>query len=422
MTFNKHILPNDLRLITVPMPDNSTVTVLIMVEAGSEYEAREQAGLSHFLEHMCFKGTLRRPKASDISLELDSLGAHYNAFTSHEFTGYFAKADFKHLDKILDVVSDLYLHPTFPEAEIEKEKGVIVEEINLYQDLPQRHVQDLFMELLYNDQPAGRKITGTRETVRRFTRSDFLSYIEMHYLIDTTVVVVAGDIDERRVVREVGKKFRSMLRGRKQEKPPVAEEQSEPRVTVEERRTDQTHLLIGVRTFPICSPSEPVLRLTNALLGGGMSSRLFLKLRNEMGVGYYVKSNHEPFIDHGILEVSTGVDKKRVVEVVRAIVGEFRRLCDENVSPSELKKVKDYLAGTLYLSLESSDERAEYAGYQEILQRKFETPSEVIAKLNRVSAGDLKRVARSIFRNDRLNLAIVGDVGDSSELKTALSI
>ena len=199
MKFNKTILKNGLRVITVPMKDNPTVTVLMMVEAGSKYETKEINGLSHFLEHMCFKGTTKRPKAIDISQELDTVGAQYNAFTSQEYTGYYAKADFKHLDLLLDVVSDMYLNPIFEDKEIEKEKGVIIEEINMYEDLPHRKVQEIFMKLLYGDQPAGWDIAGTKDNIKNIKRSDFLDYRRKHYVPSATTLVVAGRFDEKKV-------------------------------------------------------------------------------------------------------------------------------------------------------------------------------------------------------------------------------
>jgi predicted Zn-dependent peptidase len=207
MKFNKKTLENGLRIITVPMVDNPSVTVLVMVEAGSKYENKTTNGLSHFLEHMVFKGTPRRPKAIDISKELDSIGSHYNAFTTQEFTGYYAKVDKRHLDTVIDVVSDMYNNPLFDEEEIKKEKGVIAEEIKMYQDLPQQHVQDVFMELLYGDTPTGWNVAGTVENVKSFTREDFIKYRSQHYLASSTIVVVSGSIDENETIGKIEKAF-----------------------------------------------------------------------------------------------------------------------------------------------------------------------------------------------------------------------
>lgn len=200
MNYHKTILKNGLRVITVPMEKSPTVTVFVLVEAGSEYEEKEENGLSHFLEHMCFKGTKRRPNCSDLSQELDEIGAVYNAFTSNEYTGYYAKAQFDQVDKILDIVSDMYLNPILPQAEIEKERGVIIEEINMYEDLPQRKVQNVLSDLVYGDQPAGRTILGPKENINKFNREDFLNYRAKHYVAEATTLIVAGNFSETKIL------------------------------------------------------------------------------------------------------------------------------------------------------------------------------------------------------------------------------
>ena len=197
------------------MKDNPTATVLVLVEAGSKYENKENNGISHFLEHMCFKGTAKRPKAIDISKELDALGSQYNAFTGQEYTGYYAKSDAKNLNKIFDVVSDIYLNSTFPEAEIEKEKGVIIEEINMYEDMPNRHVQDLMGELLYGDQPAGWNVAGTKENILKMKRSDFVDYKKAHYVPEATILVVSGKINERDVLKKANAVFGKIEKSKK---------------------------------------------------------------------------------------------------------------------------------------------------------------------------------------------------------------
>src|SRR3989344_2332681 len=208
MRFSKKVLHNGLRVIIVPMKDNPTVTVLVLVEAGSKYEGKKNNGISHFLEHMCFKGTSKRPKAINISKELDALGSHYNAFTAQEYTGYYAKSDAKHFNKIFDIVSDIYLNSTFPEIEMEKEKGVIIEEINMYEDMPQRHVQDLIMKLLFGHQPAGWNVAGEKKNILNMRRDDFTSFKKKHYLPEASVIVVSGQVTEEEVMKEVNKVFR----------------------------------------------------------------------------------------------------------------------------------------------------------------------------------------------------------------------
>jgi len=422
MNFSKKVLPNGIRLITVPMKDHPTVTVMVLVEAGSKYETKKLSGISHFLEHMCFKGTEKRPSALAISHELDSIGAQSNAFTSHEFTGYFAKCDMRHIDTALDVVSDIYLHSTLPSAEMEKEKGVIIEEINMYEDLPQRKVQNVFSELLYGDTPAGWDITGTRETVSSFTREQFVDYRNRHYVTDATVVVVAGNIDESKIVSDVTQKFAQAYRGKKDGKEKVIEKQKSASAKIFFKETDQAHLVLGVRTFDVYNERNPILRVLSGVLGGGMSSRLFQKVREEMGAAYYVGAGNESFTDHGYFEVAAGVDQKRVLEVMEAVISELKRLKEEVVSAQELKKVKDYLIGSMFLSLETSDALADIYGYQEIMRKPIKTPDEMRVLIESVSGEQIRDLAREIFVPQHLNFALIGRFKEESDFLKALSL
>ncbi|MDE1975035.1 MAG: insulinase family protein [Patescibacteria group bacterium] len=408
MKFNKTTLSSGLRLVTIPMPDNPSVTVLVMVEAGSKYETKAESGMSHFLEHMVFKGTPKRPKASDISRELDSIGAQYNAFTAQEFTGYYAKADARHLDIILDVISDLYQNPLFDEKEMEKEKGVIVEEIKMYRDLPQKHVQDVLMELVYGDQPSGWNIAGTEENVRSFSRAALSDYRSRHYVAPATVVFVAGSFDEQAIAVKVRAAFNGLDDGSKAGKPSVSEAQDRPAIRIEAKETDQTHLVFGFRSFPIKDPRMPAMQVLSGVLGAGMSSRLFSKMRDELGICYYIRAANDPFTDHGLFTISAGVDNARVGEAIREILQECIRLKTELVPEAELRKVKDYLAGTTMLELETSEARAEFAGYQEILKGSIEMPDAVISKIKTVTAAEVTALAKDLFKEERLNLAMVG--------------
>jgi predicted Zn-dependent peptidase len=417
MKFNKTVLSSGLRVITVPMPDNPAVTVLVMAEVGSKYETKETSGLSHFLEHMLFKGSSKRPTASDISRELDGLGAQSNAFTSHECTGYWAKADAKHLDSILDILSDMYLNPVFNEVEMEKEKGVIIEEIRMYQDLPQARVQDLFMELMYGDQPVGWNIAGTEKTVRSFSRKQLSDHRAGNYVNGATTVIVGGSFNEKETIKKIETAFSALPSTEKQTKLPISESQSAPAIATLFKETDQTHLVIGVRTFPINDEREPTMSVLSTILGKGMSSRLFTKMREELGICYYVRTSPDSFTDHGNLTISAGVDNSRVEEGIKGILGECKRLKDELVSDAELKKAKDYIAGTTMLEMETSDARAQFFGFEEALKHKLESPDDIIAKINAVTAADVQKLAREIFVDKVLNMAIVGRFKDGAPFK-----
>ena len=420
MKFTKKVLKNGLRLVTIPMKDNPTATVLVLVEAGSKYEEKKVNGISHFLEHMCFKGTTKRPKAIDISKELDTLGSQYNAFTAQEYTGYYAKSDAKHFRKIFDVVSDIYLNSIFPETEMEKEKGVIIEEINMYEDMPQRHVQDLIMELLYGDQPAGWNIAGEKKNILKMKREDFVKYKRQHYLPEATVLIVAGSVTEKEVMKEVKKVFGKISRGKKISKIKTREIQKKPEVLVSFKKTDQTHFVLAVRTHDLFSKKNATLSVLGGVLGGGMSSRLFQKLREEMGVGYYVRAYNDAFTDHGFFQVSAGVDNKRIEEVIKAVLDECNKLKIYEISEEELNKVKEYLIGNMKLSLESSDDIANFYGGQELLKRELKSTQEKAEEIRKVTAGEIQNLAKDIFKNEKLNLALIGPFKEKAKFSKIL--
>lgn len=420
MKFKKKVLQSGLRALVVPMADNPTVTVLVLVEAGSKYETKVKNGVSHFLEHMCFKGTTTRPSTSGLSVELDTLGCEFNAFTGQEFTGYYAKGKASDFPKLIDIISDLYVNPLLNEDEIEKEKGVIVDEINMYDDMPMQKVHEVWNHLLYGDQPAGWTIAGARDVVRGMTRKDFIAYRKAHYVASATTVVVSGNIDASSAFKEIAKRFKEVSNSKKGGKKKTRDVQSAPQVAMKHKETDQTHLILGVRTFPVYDPRNPILAVMSGVLGSGMSSRLFRKLRDEMGVGYYVNASNRASTDTGAFSVSAGVANDRLEEVLGAIMVELKKLKTDLVPADELSKVKEHLVGMMYLGLESSDDLAEYYGMQEVLHRNIRTPKEREKIIRAVTAEDIRMMARKIFVEKNLNLALVGPLKEDSKLKEIL--
>lgn len=412
--YTKKVFPNGMKYIFVPQPQSLATTVLILVSTGSEYERKEINGLSHFLEHLCFKGTKKRPNAGLLSNELDGLGAEYNAFTGNEITGYYAKAANKNFQKILDVVSDLYLNPLVQEAEMDKERGVIIEEINMYEDLPMRKVWDDLATLMYGDQPAGRSVAGTKEIIKRLTRNDIMAYRNLHYIAPKTTVVVAGGLsmNPEAVIQEY---FAGIGTGEPIKKVKTAEQQSSPQAFFRDKETDQTHLVIGVRAFSLFDERRYALSVLSDILGGSMSSRLFKIIREEMGAAYYIKSSPELFSDYGLLSVSGGVDKERLPEITKAIVKELKLLKEKPVQEDELNKAKEHLSGRLVLQLETSDEVAEFYGGEEAITGEVRTPEEILEKIKGVSAEDIMKVANDIITDDRINLAAIGAISDEAK-------
>ena len=402
------------------MADNPTVTVLVLVEAGSKYEAKAKNGISHFLEHMCFKGTTTRPNTSDLSKELDTLGCEFNAFTGQEFTGFYAKGKASDFLKLIDIISDLYLNPLLKESEIEKEKGVIVDEINMYDDMPMQKVHEVWTSLLYGDQPAGWAIAGPRDIVRGMSRKDFIVYRKAHYVASATTVIVSGNVESTDAFKEITKKFKGVSESKKKGKKKTTSKQLLPQVVTQFKETDQTHFILGVRSFPLYDERNPILAVLGGILGSGMSSRLFRKLRDEMGVGYYVRAGNSASTDSGYFSVSAGVANDRLEEVLQAVMSEFRGMKEELVPKEELAKVKEHLVGMMYLGLESSEDLAEYYGMQEIFRREIVTPQERERRIRAVTAEDIQKIARTIFVEKNLNLALVGPTKEGSALKKLL--
>lgn len=421
MKYKKTTLPNGVRIVTVPAKGNPAATVLVVVETGSNNETKEQNGLSHFLEHMVFKGTKKRSTSSQISLELDSVGAESNAFTSNDFTGYYAKAGKKNWKKILDIVSDMYVNPLLPEAELEKERGVIIQEISMYEDLPQRQVQNVFSKLLYADAPQGRTILGPAQNIKRFTRKDFINYRKLQYTPERTIVVVAGDISPKEVVKASRSLFKDLIKGKRIQRSKVNVNQKKPQILVHKKVTDQTHMVLGFKTFGAKDKRGIVTTIMAGVLSAGMSARLFKRLREEMGACYYVRASHNQYATYGDFTISTGINLSRLEEVIKVLLEECTKLKEVPVSESELNKVKEYVISHLYMNLETTDAMAEFFGLEEAIKGSMETPEEVEKKIRQVKARDIQKIAQKIFTNDNLNLAIVGNVQKEAQIKKILS-
>ena len=418
----KIILENGLRIVLVRQSSSLAASVLILVEAGSEYEKKRNNGISHFLEHMMFKGTAHRPKPGMIAEELAGLGAQSNAFTGKEYTGYWAKAEARKLPKILEIVSDLYLNPLFDPAEIEKERGVIIEEMNMYEDTPARRVGDLFDRLLYGDQPAGWDVSGEKEIIRAIGRQDFANYRKERYVAHGTVVVVAGKFNEQTVVLDIKIMFGKLPRKHASPKSKTKERQSRPQVHVKFKESGQTHLILGFRAYTIFDERRFALEVLADVLGGGMSSRLFKRVREELGAAYYIDADTDLSLDHGSFAIGAGVDHGKIQVVIEAVLAECLRLREELVPEAELQRTKDHMAGGMILGLETSDALASYYGGQEILRKKFLPPEKILDRIKAITAEDVRAVARDIFKDKGLNLAIIGPYRDDEMFKKILTI
>lgn len=406
--FQPHKLPNGLTLYTAPMNGTQTATVLVLVRAGSKYETKRINGLSHFLEHMFFKGTVNRPTPLLVAETLDRIGGEYNAFTDKEHTGYYAKVDKQHVALAIDWVSDMLLNSLMKEDEIEREKGVIAQEIGMYYDTPTSYIGNIFENLLYGDQPAGWDTAGSKEVINTFTRADFTSYIKKQYSANQTIVVVAGNIQPAKVRTLVAKHFGPLDKSHPAKMAKVKERQNMPGFVCSPKQTDQTHLALGVRSFGASDKRRHALGILAATLGGSMSSRLFVSLREEAGLAYYVSTGGQHYSDSGYLVTNAGVPNTDVARAVEIIMNEYRAVLHHGITDDELKKAKDGVKGRALLRLESSSAMANFIGDQIMLYGKAEPIDIILKKISAVTVKDVHNVAKDIFKTNKLNLAIIG--------------
>jgi predicted Zn-dependent peptidase len=418
--FEKTTLGNGVRVVTAPFSQVGSVSCFVMLAAGSRYETPESKGIAHFAEHMFFKGTERRPTARTIATEIDAIGGEFNAFTGKEVTGYYVRCGSETRDVALDVLSDMLLHSRFDEAEIAKEKGVILEEMNVYLDTPQRYVGNVYDRLLYADQPLGWDILGTRETIENTTRETFTSYLDTWYRPERMVVGIGGRIGDSLMER-----LEELLGGIEPRPTGEATEVDLPPdaspVLLHTKASEQAHLILGVRGYPLGHPDRYALQLLAVILGGGMSSRLFTEVREKRGLGYYVNAGATTYTDAGTFYSSAGVDVARVDEAIATILSEMRKIATEPVPADEFEKARGYAKGRFVLRLESPQGTIQYGLRREVLEGEIEEPDELLRHLDEVTPEDVQRVAKDLFEGKRLYLALVGPFDDPEHFEKLLA-
>ncbi len=418
-TFERHVLDNGLRVLTASMPQAQSISCFVMLAAGSRYETRESCGIAHFAEHMFFKGTERRPTARDISAEIDAIGAEFNAFTGKEYTGYYVRCATEFRDTALDVLVDMLRHSKFDPEEIEREKGVIVEEMNMYVDTPRDYIGSVYDDLVYGDQPLGWRILGTKETIRSATRDTFTSYLDRWYKPSRIVVGLAGNLGDDPVGR-IEQLLGDLQQAETDEPDPVRAAANGSRVRIHEKTADQAHLCLGVASYPIAHPDRYAVELLRTVLGGGMSSRLFTEVRERRGLAYYVFAANQNYTDAGTLVAQAGVDLQRVDEAVTTIVDELMQMATDPVPAPELEKARSFAKGRFVLALESPQGVNSFGLRREVLEGRAAEPSEVLAGLDAVTVEDVLRVAQDIVRDDALRLALIGPFDDADRFEKLL--
>lgn len=420
MKFTKKTLPSGLRVIAVPMQSTDTVTLLVLVGTGSNYETREITGLSHFLEHMFFKGTKKFPKPGDLDRMLDAVGAIHNAFTDREETGYWVKVDARHFPLALNFVSDILQNALLKEEEINRERGPVLEEMRMIWDAPQRHIWSVFENMLYGDTPYGWDVIGTEESIRTMKRNQFLQYWKNQYVASNTVVVAVGNISEGAIFDKIDRAFGVLRTGKPTSAPEPKKIVSGPRMHIVHKDTAQSHVVVGVGGYSLSHKNRIVADVLSTILGGYMSSRLWMDIRERRGLAYAVRASHQAYRRVGYFAAYAGVPHVKVDEVMRCIVDNLSRVKKNGVTAEELSRAKENIKGHLALSLESTDDVAAFFGTQEILLGKILTPDAIVKKIDSVSRDDIKRVAHALFTRKNMYATVIGPHAGEDRFKKIL--
>jgi predicted Zn-dependent peptidase len=420
-TFQLERLDNGLRILTAPMESAQSVTCAIMLAAGSRYETEDTNGIAHFSEHMFFKGTERRPTARDISMEIDAIGGEFNAFTGKEYTGYYVKCAAESRDVALGVLVDMLRNSKFDPNEIDREKGVIIEEMNMYFDTPRDFIGGVYEELLYGDQPLGWDIIGRKETIRSATRDTFRSYVDHWYKPARMVVGVGGKLGDG-LHEQIAELLGDVPAGETGEPPAVLlSPNGKVQVKVHTKASDQAHICLGVHSYPLEHPDRYVLQVLSTVLGGGMSSRLFTEVRERRGLAYYVYGLNHSYTDAGSLYAQAGVDINRIDDAVTTVAGELRKIAEEAVPQDELDKAKSFAKGRFVLQLETSQGLIMFGLRREVLESRTPDPEEILAEIEKVTVEDVQRVARDVIEQHGLNLAVIGPFDDPARFEQLLA-
>lgn len=415
-------LTNGLRIIKIPSHDTKAVAVLVLVKTGSRYENANNNGVSHFIEHLLFKGTEKRVNTQILSQELDKIGAEYNAFTSKDYTGFYIKAQAKKIELALDILSDIIFNSKFNPADIDRERGVIVEEINMYEDTPMIYCGEMLEELMFGpNHPLGKFIAGPKKVILNINRSEILKYKDQYYAPNNMLIAVSGKI-EKNIEAKIKKYF---INGLKKKKIPnysrFINKQNKKKILIKYKKTEQVHLALGFPGLANDDKNLPAYNMLGIILGGNMSSRLFINIREKLGLCYYIKASADSYEDTGIFSIQSGLDKNRILEAIQAILNELKQIVAKGVTPQELKKAKDYLTGRIALDLEESLAVASWYAKQSLFLKKIETPDERMKKYNKVSISEINKIAKKIFNKKKINLAIIGPFNNKNKFNKILN-
>jgi predicted Zn-dependent peptidase len=412
-------LPGGAKLITAPMPERLSASLVLMFAGGSRLEIERIAGVSHFIEHLFFKGTQKRPTSKEIADAIEGVGGFINASTDKEVTAYWARVPAEHIELGVDVLLDIVSNSKLTPADIERERMVILEELKMYEDQPQDHVQNLFEELIWPGHPLGRDIAGTEKSVANLSRDDILEYANTHYRLPNLVAGAAGHVDEAGVVAAVRSRLSLPAELDGEPEPLTPAPIDSPHVLLRRRRTEQAHICLGVRAHSYRHPDRYAFDLLNTVLGEGMSSRLFLNIRERLGLAYDVHSFTQKHRDTGYLGVYLGVDPKHALRAIAAVTAELRELCERELTPEEIERAKEFTKGRLRLELETTNGVAFWLTYQQLVMGEIRTIENELELVDAVTASDVLRVANDVLRAP-IQMAVIGPFSNEAAFRSLI--
>ncbi|MCM8771851.1 MAG: pitrilysin family protein [candidate division WOR-3 bacterium] len=416
MDWHEYELENGTKLIYKKLSGFHSVAVGVFVKTGSRFEEREFAGISHFIEHLLFKGTKNR-SCNEIKIAIEGVGGSFNGFTATEGTCYWIKILDEYLELSFDILSDMIKNPLLKEEDIEKERNVIIEEINMYRDIPAKYVHELFDNLIFKDHPLGMPISGTPETLLRIKREDLFNYINTKYSAENIVVSVAGNFESKNLKKFFEKYFSDIQKRRENEFEKWEGKKEGPKVTLMTKETEQTHISFGGFAYSFEDDRKYPLSVLNVIIGGNMSSRLFNRIREELGLAYEIRSYVKGYKDTGIFNISAGVSPDNLEKVMIEIIKELREIKTNGVKEDEVERSKKFLISQFLMGLEDNLEYMFFIGEQKLLRDRMEKIKDIVGKIEKVKREDVNEIAKEIFNNENFYLAVISPKGDEGKLK-----
>ncbi len=415
--FEKYVLKNGLEVVLIPIKNVFSVDAKLTVRVGSQYETKELSGISHFLEHMNFKGTKNKPNHALLTKSIDENGGLQNASTGYDFTSYYAHIGFEYLECILDFLSDIFVNSIFPEEEFQKEKGVVIEEIRMYEDLPRVKAEELMLEALYGDQPAGRNIAGTEKNILNMNRSQMVAFYKKYYHPKNATLFVMGNFDNAQTKKLIKKYFEFEVKTKEIKYPKAKLLIDGPKVNSGAKDLKETHFVLGFNAFKPGDKRNAILSVINGILSDGFNSRLYLNVREKLGGAYYITSGVDKIFDRGVFSVLAGVNTAKTKLILSEIIKELRILKNELVKKEELEKTKNRIVGSILMSLDDPYTIAEPAYEAITFMTKVETFKQYIDAIMKVTDKDIMKISKELFNVENIKMGVVSKKQDAKELK-----